>query len=144
MKNVSYDVSVRLQVWFRRDGREWLVWCPGIDVMSQARTKRQALEMLREAVGLWFESCIDRGVLDKALEECGFSKVSTEKVAEEADSTCDQVSIKMTQTRSQPVVTPVIQLSLSHYKGTDLIDGTIPVPAYIAASKMRDGAFARG
>ena len=37
--------------------------------MTQAPTKKQSLESLREAVGLWFESCIERGVLDAALRE---------------------------------------------------------------------------
>ena len=40
--------------------------------MTQARTKKEALEALREAVELWFESCIERGVLDTALNEVGF------------------------------------------------------------------------
>ena len=46
--------SVQLDAWFRRDGREWLVWCPAIDVITQARTKKRALESLREAVELWY------------------------------------------------------------------------------------------
>ena len=53
--------SVRLDAWFRREGRDWLAWCPGIDVMTQARTKKKAFESLTEAVQLWFESCIERG-----------------------------------------------------------------------------------
>ena len=60
------------RAWFRRDGRQWVVWCPAIDVMTQARTKKEALEALREAVELWFESCIERGVLDTALKEVGW------------------------------------------------------------------------
>lgn len=55
--------------WSLRDGQEWLAWCPAIDVITQARTKKQALESLREAVELWFESCIERNVLAKALHE---------------------------------------------------------------------------
>ncbi len=38
-------------------------------VMTQASSRKQALQSLREAVELWFESCIDRGVLDAALRE---------------------------------------------------------------------------
>ena len=112
--------------------------------MSQERTKGKALESLRVAVELWFESCLARGVLDKALEECGFSKVGMEEVGVETDSACDRVSIRKTRTRSHPVSLPARPFSLSNFKGADLIDGTIPVPAYIAAGKMRDVAFARG
>ena len=64
--------SVKLNVWFRRDGRQWLVRCPALDVITQAETQRQALESLREAVELWFESCIERRVLGEALGELGF------------------------------------------------------------------------
>lgn len=144
LETTQYDISIRLQVWSRRDSREWLAWCPAIDVMSQARTKGKALESLREAVELWFESCLARGVLDKALQECGFSKVGMEEVGVETDNTCDQVSIRKTRTRPHPVSLPARPFSLSHFKGADLIDGTIPIPAYIAAGKMRDVAFARG
>jgi predicted RNase H-like HicB family nuclease len=41
--------------------------------MTQAETERQAMESLREAVELWFESCISRNVLDEALVEAGFN-----------------------------------------------------------------------
>lgn len=30
------------------------------------------MDCLREAVSAWFESCLDRGVLEKALGEVGF------------------------------------------------------------------------
>ena len=72
-KIVSY--SVKLDAWLRRDGREWLAWCPSIDVITQAGTKKKVLESLREAVQLWFESCIERNVLDAALKEAGFEEV---------------------------------------------------------------------
>ena len=38
--------SVRLDAWFRREGRDWLAWCPGIDVMTQAKTRKKAFESL--------------------------------------------------------------------------------------------------
>ena len=71
--------SVRLETWLRRDGTQWLVWCPSIEVMTQARTKKKAFESLRQAVQLWFESCIERGVLDAALKEVGFEKVPADE-----------------------------------------------------------------
>lgn len=72
-KIVSY--SVKLDAWLRRDGRERLAWCPSIDVITQAGIKKKVLESLREAVQLWFESCIERNVLDAALKEAGFEEV---------------------------------------------------------------------
>lgn len=69
-------VVARLVVWLREDGNKWLAWCPRIDVITQSSTKQEALEALKEAVSLWFESCIDRNVLEDALEEVGLKKIS--------------------------------------------------------------------
>ncbi len=68
--------TVRLRAWFRRDGQQWIVWCSALDVMTQSRTRKGALESLREAIELWFESCIEREVLDGALKESGFAKAA--------------------------------------------------------------------
>ena len=103
-----------------------------------SRSERRFIEVL------WFESCFERGVLNEALVECGFSKIGMENVGDETDSTCDQESIRKTQTSSHPVPLPARPFSLSQFKGDDFIDGTIPIPAYIAAGKMKDVAFARG
>jgi predicted RNase H-like HicB family nuclease len=64
--------KVSFQAVLRLDGRQWLAWCPSLDVMTQAETKKKALTSLQEAVELWFESCIERDVLDEALTEAGF------------------------------------------------------------------------
>lgn len=67
-------LSVKLKTWFRRDGGTWIAWCRAVNVLSQAETKRGAEEAIREAVELWFESCVERGVLVEALDEVGFVK----------------------------------------------------------------------
>lgn len=72
MRTPIVNLTVRLEVAFRQEGECWLAWCLPLDVMTQAETKEKALESLKEAVGLWFESCIQRGVLDAALIEVGF------------------------------------------------------------------------
>jgi predicted RNase H-like HicB family nuclease len=69
------ELRVKLQACTRQKGAVWLAWCPPIDVMTQAETERQAMESLREAVELWFESCISRNVLDEALVEAGFNRL---------------------------------------------------------------------
>jgi len=43
--------------------------------MTQAETEQRAVESLREAVELWFESCISRNGLDEALVEAGFNRL---------------------------------------------------------------------
>ncbi len=80
------EYNVRLSLRMKEDGRDWLVWCPILDVATQARTKRKALEGLREAVELWFESCISRGVLDQALQEAGFATRSGDQIPPDANN----------------------------------------------------------
>jgi hypothetical protein len=70
--SVTYTIS--LPAWLRRDGRQWIACCPSVDVLTQATTKVAARNALKEAVSAWFESCIDRGVLEEALFEVGFKK----------------------------------------------------------------------
>lgn len=66
------NYSVRLETRVRKEGREWVAWCLPLDVMTQATTRKKAVESLKEAVELWFESCVERGVLNEALKEAGF------------------------------------------------------------------------
>lgn len=77
MRNSVINLSVRLEAAFKREGGSWLAWCLPLDVMTQAETKKAAFESLKEAVGLWFESCIERGVLDEALTEAGFKPIKS-------------------------------------------------------------------
>jgi predicted RNase H-like HicB family nuclease len=67
-------LSIKLEAATRRKGNLWLAWCLPIDVITQAETKQAALRSLKEAVELWFESCIARNVLEEALLEAGFHK----------------------------------------------------------------------
>ena len=47
--------------------------CPILDVHSQGKSEAEAIEHIRDAVNLFLVSCYERGVLDKALKECGFN-----------------------------------------------------------------------
>ena len=70
-ETISLDVNLRAYV--RRDtSRRWVATCPLIGVATQAETAAGAKGCLQEAVELWFESCIERGVLDQALREANF------------------------------------------------------------------------
>lgn len=130
--------KVKFGTWFRRREREWVVWCPGIDVMTQARTKKKALESIREAVELWFESCIERGVLDKALNEAGFNKVPANEETPEDVDCVDVIRRPATQFSAGTS----ISFSLGHHEGSDYIEGIIP--ACIAARQLGEAARARG
>ena len=46
--------------------------CDVLDVHSQGRTDREAVENLREALQLFITSCYERGTLQQVLMDCGF------------------------------------------------------------------------
>jgi predicted RNase H-like HicB family nuclease len=71
------QLFVQLDAVIRRVDEVWVAVCPPLDVASQADSSEAALESLTEAVEGWFESCLDRKVLDQALLECGFRRSSS-------------------------------------------------------------------
>lgn len=69
----TITLTVTLHAFVRKDTkRRWSAVCPSLGVASQGINVEDAKRSLREAVELWFESCVERGVLDKALRESNF------------------------------------------------------------------------
>jgi predicted RNase H-like HicB family nuclease len=65
-------LDVKLRAFVRKDTEDrWVSVCPRLGVASQAATADEAKDALREVVELWFESCVERGVLDQAMRELG-------------------------------------------------------------------------
>jgi predicted RNase H-like HicB family nuclease len=66
-------LEINLQAYVRREtAQRWIATCPHIGVVTQGESSSDARRCLQEAVELWFESCIERGVLDQALREANF------------------------------------------------------------------------
>src|SRR5438270_559942 len=71
--NETIRLDVELRAFVRRDTEErWIAVCPSIGVASQGTDEDDARRCLDEAVELWFESCIERGTLERALQESNF------------------------------------------------------------------------
>jgi predicted RNase H-like HicB family nuclease len=71
--NETITLDVELRAFARRDTEErWIAVCPSIGVASQGNDADDARRCLDEAVQLWFESCIERGMLERALQESRF------------------------------------------------------------------------
>jgi predicted RNase H-like HicB family nuclease len=71
--NEIIRLDVELRAFVRRDTEErWIAVCPSIGVASQGSDADDARRCLDEAVELWFESCIERGTLERALRESNF------------------------------------------------------------------------
>lgn len=75
-------LEVKLHAFVRRETKSrWIATCPTVGVVSQGRTRESAKQSLSEAVELWFESCVERGVLDQAMREANFRAVPHGKLA---------------------------------------------------------------
>lgn len=71
--NETITLDVELRAFARLDTEtRWIAVCPSIGVASQGRDADDARRCLDEAVQLWFESCIERGTLERALQESNF------------------------------------------------------------------------
>ncbi|HEY0141562.1 MAG TPA: hypothetical protein VGF48_11755 [Thermoanaerobaculia bacterium] len=78
----SIALEVHLQAFVRPDTtRRWIATCPMVGVVSQGRSDGDARRCLQEAVELWFESCVERGVLDQALREANFRPTPTNRAS---------------------------------------------------------------
>ena len=120
MERSEITLIVRLEIATKRDGGQWIAWCLPLDVFSQGDSKPKAVASLREAIQLWFESSIQRGVLDDALREAGFVVGNP---GEKPPHGASIVHLHSREVRSSPTdFTP------------SFID--VKVPAYIAAHQL--------
>jgi predicted RNase H-like HicB family nuclease len=72
----AIQIQFKLPYRLKKSG-EWLVAsCPALDVHAQGKTMAQAKKNLIETLGLFLESCHERGTLDAVLKECGFEKIA--------------------------------------------------------------------
>jgi predicted RNase H-like HicB family nuclease len=78
-ETINLDVELRAFVRCDAEGR-WIAVCPSIGVASQGIDSDDAKRCLDEAVQLWFESCIERGTLERALQESNFRPLHAAEV----------------------------------------------------------------
>jgi len=71
-----------VEVSFTPEDGIWIGQCDTLGVMTQGQTFAEVQENLREALLLFVESCIRRGVLQQVLEEAGLEPVQIEAVRE--------------------------------------------------------------
>ena len=74
--------------------RKWYVAsCRALDVASQGDTPEAAKGRLEEALIVFLESCLERGVLEEVLRECGFAPALSDE--SEAGAAQDTVEIPL-------------------------------------------------
>ena len=74
-KSVNIEMHMRLPVEFKKYKRYVVASCPALDVCSQGDTVESAKNNLGEALAAFLMSCLERGVLNDVLKECGFKAV---------------------------------------------------------------------
>jgi predicted RNase H-like HicB family nuclease len=119
----SIALQVRLQAFLRRENsRRWATICPLVGVASQGRTAEEARACLQEAVELWFESCVERGVLDQALREANFRPAASDRAATRA---ADVKTPRRKRRDSSVLGEPFeIHLTIPAYEATTLLGKT--------------------
>ena len=65
-------LSFKLPALIAKGERFYISTCPVLDVSSQGKTKKEALDNLKEALGLFLISCFERGTIDRVLKESNF------------------------------------------------------------------------
>ncbi len=73
-QNLAIEFQFKVPIVFEKDKdlNEYVVTCPILDICSQGSTKKEAEKNIREAIGLFLLSCIERDTLNEVLKECGF------------------------------------------------------------------------
>lgn len=120
---------VKFDIWLRKDDRIWLSNCPSLGLITQAPTKKDVLVAIEEAVSLWFQSCIDRGVLREALQELGFKRSPWDR---KSDSLPESNFIAIRESIPEEILESHSSFSLDPRKNA--INGVIP--AYIAKEQL--------
>jgi len=68
---ITVQVEARLPMRIIQKRKWFVASCPVLDVTSQADTEKEARNNLKEALSLFFLSCLERGTLEAVLKSCG-------------------------------------------------------------------------
>lgn len=95
MSASQIKIGFTVPISFTRD-EEWIIAsCPALDVVTQGKTKDHARANLEDALFLFFESCIERHVLDDMLSDCSLvvAKDDTLRQGDDAESLTIQIPL---------------------------------------------------
>lgn len=68
-KNGAYVLEASLSGILFQEKETWVACCQMLDLSTCGSTAKEALENIREAISLFFDSCIKRNTLHRALLE---------------------------------------------------------------------------
>jgi predicted RNase H-like HicB family nuclease len=64
--------KLKLGVEFFKEGDSIVAYSHSLDLATHGATLAEAKKNFHEAVDLWFDACVEKGTLDKALLELGW------------------------------------------------------------------------
>ncbi|MDY6861779.1 MAG: type II toxin-antitoxin system HicB family antitoxin [Thermodesulfobacteriota bacterium] len=80
----TVTMNFHLPIKIEKKEKWFVASCPLLDVFSQGETLEQAEENLKEALTVFFISCINHGNLDAVLKECGFKSIEIPPISKES------------------------------------------------------------
>lgn len=84
---MQIGITFKLPIQIFKEDKWWIGWCPALDVSSSGDTPEDARAHLGEALSLFIESCIERGVLEEVLRDCGFTPAIPENISPAGETT---------------------------------------------------------
>jgi len=71
MGKVFFELTLPIKI--KKEEGIFISCCPVLDIYSQGETEAESRKNIIEAIRLFITSCFERGTLDAALKECGFT-----------------------------------------------------------------------
>ena len=73
-QRVKFHMSGTLNVAIFKEGRTYIAYAPGLDLVAQGKNISDARKNFEELVDIYFEETVSKGTLEKDLLRCGWKK----------------------------------------------------------------------
>ena len=78
MKKITNLSQFSLPISIIKEGRYYIAYSPALDLSTSAKTFEEVKKRFDEVVEIFFEELLEKGTLDKVLNELGWQKVDKE------------------------------------------------------------------
>ena len=68
----SFQTKLTLSIY--KEGRQFVAFCPTLDLCAQGGSIKEAQKNFDEVFGLFLEEVVKKGTLDQVLSDCGWKK----------------------------------------------------------------------
>jgi predicted RNase H-like HicB family nuclease len=71
---MSHAFRTKLTVAIYQEGKQFVAFCPALDLCTQGRSVKGAKKNFEEAFALFLEEVVKKDTLDQVLQDCGWKK----------------------------------------------------------------------